>query len=365
MFTLFFSVLAYSLAGHLYAQKSTHRKVDLLGQFKRKKVVLKCTIHKIYIRRMNKNFLITSKLVLFSFGFFLHDTVYAQLPVPAQGKIIRHESFPSAYVEPRNVDVWLPDNYSPKKKYAVLYMQDGQMLFDSTLTWNKQEWGVDETVSSLMKKSGIQDCIVVGIWNAGARRHAEYFPQKPFESLSSIEQESVYKAYRSGGQSIFGGHAIQSDRYLLFLVKELKPFIDRTYSTKPDRVHTFLAGSSMGALISLYALCEYPDLFGGAACLSTHWPGLFYLENNPVPGAFFSYLDKRLPSPEKHRIYFDHGTETLDSMYADLQKRVDSIMVGKGYSAANWMSRSYPGQDHSERSWKSRLSIPIMFLVGQ
>ena len=70
----------------------------------------------------------------------------------------------------------------------------------------------------------------------------------------------------------------------------------------------------MGALISLYALCEYPDVFAGAACLSTHWPGLFSMDNNPVPGAFFSYLKKSLPSPGKHRIYFDHGTETLDAM---------------------------------------------------
>ena len=290
-------------------------------------------------------------------------TTYAQVPTPQQGRIVRHENFPSAHVTPRNVDVWLPAQYDPQKKYAVLYMQDGQMLFDSTLTWNKQEWGVDETLSQLMLENKIKDCIVVGIWNGGRSRHAEYFPQKPFESLSASQQEMVYNAYRSNGQSIFFGIPIMSDRYLNFLTQELKPFIDKTYATKTDRSNTFIAGSSMGALISLYAICEYPSIFGGAACLSTHWPGLFTMENNPVPGAFFSYLEQSLPSPNRHRIYFDHGTETLDSMYASLQKSVDLIMAKRGYKSKQWLSRSWPGQDHSERSWRGRFALPASFLL--
>ena len=288
---------------------------------------------------------------------------YAQVPTPQQGRIVRHENFPSAHVTPRNVDVWLPAQYDPQKKYAVLYMQDGQMLFDSTLTWNKQEWGVDETLSQLMSENKIKDCIVVGVWNGGRSRHAEYFPQKPFESLSASQQEMVYNAYRSNGQSIFFGIPIMSDRYLNFLTQELKPFIDKTYATKTDRSNTFIAGSSMGALISLYAICEYPSIFGGAACLSTHWPGLFTMENNPVPGAFFSYLEQSLPSPTRHRIYFDHGTETLDSMYASLQKSVDLVMSKKGYKSKQWISRSWPGQDHSERSWRGRFALPASFLL--
>ncbi len=291
--------------------------------------------------------------------------VFAQLPVPSNGRIVRHENFPSRYVSARHVDVWLPDDYTPSKRYAVLYMQDGQMLFDSSITWNRQEWGVDETLSRLMQQHKIQDCIVVGIWNGGQRRHAEYFPQKPFEALSKTEQDQVYNAYRSGGQSIFSGLSISSDDYLKFLVKELKPFIDQTYSTYADRSHTYVAGSSMGGLISLYALCEYPAVFGGAACLSTHWPGLFSMDNNPVPGSFFSYVKNHLPSPKRHRIYFDHGTETLDSMYASLQLQVDAILKQRGYDSSQWISRSWPGQDHSERSWRSRLEVPLVFLLKQ
>lgn len=290
---------------------------------------------------------------------------FAQLPTPSSGRIDRTENFSSKYVPARNVDVWLPDNYSASKKYAVLYMHDGQMLFDSSITWNKQEWGVDETLTQLMQQQKIRDCIVVGIWNGGKSRHPEYFPQKPFEALSKEDQKLVYNAYRSGGQSIFSGLPISSDNYLKFLVEELKPFIDKTYSTKPDASNTFVAGSSMGGLISLYAICEYPTVFGGAACLSTHWPGLLSMENNPVPAVFFSYLKQHLPPAKQHRIYFDHGTETLDSMYASLQLQVDAIMKQKKYSPSNWISRSWPGQDHSEKSWRSRLEVPVRFLLKQ
>ena len=288
---------------------------------------------------------------------------FAQVPKPSSGQIVRIENFNSVYVPARNVDVWLPDNYTASKKYAVLYMHDGQMLFDSSITWNKQEWGVDETLTQLMQQNKIRDCIVVGIWNGGKSRHPEYFPQKPFEALSKENQKLVYNAYRSGGQSIFSGLPISSDKYLKFLVEELKPFIDKTYSTFIDPSNTFVAGSSMGGLISLYALCEYPNVFGGAACLSTHWPGLLSMENNPVPAVFFSYLKKNLPSSKQHQIYFDHGTETLDSMYASLQLEVDAIMKEKKYRPSNWISRSWPGQDHSEKSWKSRLNVPVTFLL--
>ena len=308
------------------------------------------------------------KLIKTLLCFFLLSNqfiAFAQQPTPSSGRIVRTENFASKYVPARNVDVWLPDNYSASKKYAVLYMHDGQMLFDSSITWNKQEWGVDETLTQLMQEQKIRDCIVVGIWNGGKSRHPEYFPQKPFEALSKEDQKLVYNAYRSGGQSIFSGLAISSDNYLKFLVEELKPFIDKTYSTKTDASNTFTAGSSMGGLISLYAICEYPAVFGGAACLSTHWPGLLSMENNPVPAVFFSYLQQHLPSAKKHRIYFDHGTETLDSMYASLQLQVDAIMKQKKYKPSQWISRSWPGQDHSEKSWKSRLAVPVSFLLKQ
>jgi enterochelin esterase-like enzyme len=164
---------------------------------------------------------------------------------------------------------------------------------------------------------------------------------------------------------VFNDYPINSDNYLKFLVKELKPFIDQQFSTYRDKQHTFVAGSSMGGLISMYALCEYPNVFGGAACLSTHWPGIFTMEGNPIPQAFINYLDKNLPSLRSHKIYFDYGDQTLDALYPPLQHQVDVLMKTKPYSTTNWMTRFFPGQDHSEKSWRSRLDVPLLFLLSK
>jgi len=161
------------------------------------------------------------------------------------------------------------------------------------------------------------------------------------------------------------GNGPVSDNYLKFLVDELKPYIDSHFSTRKDRKNTFTAGSSMGGLISIYAICEYPQIFGGAACMSTHWPGTFTTVDNPVPAAFMQYLSTHLPSPKTHKIYFDHGSATLDAMYRPYQLQADSLMKVAGYTDANWMSREFPGADHSERSWHKRLDTPMLFLLGK
>lgn len=300
------------------------------------------------------------------FFFFLsmHFAYAQEIPEVSFGTIQRFDSLPSKYVAPRNVDVWLPEDYTVEKKYDVLYMQDGQMLFDSTTTWNKKEWGVDETVSRLTSAKKIRECIVVGIWNGQQLRHFEYFPQKAFEKIAKHKKDSIYDDILKNDPG-YTGVKVQSDNYLKFLVEELKPLIDERYATNPEMEHTFIAGSSMGGLISMYAICEYPEVFGGAVCISTHWPGLFTLENNPVPAAFMEYLAETLPDPETHKLYFDHGTETLDALYPTIQKQADSIVMSKGYSRKNWKTKVYKGDDHSEDSWKRRLDVPLVFLLGR
>jgi enterochelin esterase-like enzyme len=291
-------------------------------------------------------------------------TVYSQPPAVSTGTIIRINEFPSASIGPRTIDVWLPDGYDPLQKYAVLYMHDGQMLFDTTMTWNRQEWGVDETAGRLALQGKIRPCIVVGIWNAGPARHSEYFPQEPFGSLPPSYTDSLlHLARRTEGAVLFKGE-VYSDNYLRFIVQELKPYIDSAFSTLRDPANTFIAGSSMGGLISLYAICEYPEIFGGAACLSTHWPGIFTVENNPIPEAFLEYMRHNLPSPENHKIYFDYGTETLDALYEPYQKQADRVMKQNGYKKKkNWQTLKFKGEDHSENAWRGRLEIPLVFLL--
>ncbi|MBP7272335.1 MAG: alpha/beta hydrolase [Saprospiraceae bacterium] len=276
-------------------------------------------------------------------------------PMVSCGNIVRHK-FESKYVDTRNIDVWLPPNYNIAQRYPVVYMHDGQMLYDSTTTWNKQEWKVDELLCAMFNE-GAPTCIVVGIWNNDKYRHAEYFPQKPLNALRPSLRDSIV--------SLNLRDKPLADNYLQFLTAELKPFIDKTYATQADKAHTFIAGSSMGGLISLYAICEYPEVFGAAACISTHWIGSTFFKESPLPimDAFNTYLKKNLPSPKDHRLYFDYGTATLDSLYKPHQLRIDRTVKSKGYRSHNCMTRAFEGADHSERSWSARLVIPMRFLL--
>jgi predicted alpha/beta superfamily hydrolase len=119
----------------------------------------------------------------------------------------------------------------------------------------------------------------------------------------------------------------------------------------------------MGGLISMYAICEYPQVFGGAACISTHWPGTFTLASNPMPDSFIQYLSSNLPSSKNHKIYFDCGDQTLDAMYPSIQKKVDALMQSKGFKKRHWLTKLFPGENHSEHAWNKRLNIPIEFLL--
>ncbi len=287
-----------------------------------------------------------------------------EIQKPISGKIHHLDAFQSEWVTPRNIDIWLPENYDGKKEFAVLYMHDGQMLYDSTTTWNHQTWDVDDIVENLIKKEKVKNFIIVGISNAGAKRHHNYFPQKPFDNLSNTEKDTVSNQLQRAGRSA-GDFQPNSDNYLKFIVTELKPVIDQKYAVYTDRENTFIAGSSMGGLISIYAICEYPEVFGAAACMSTHWPGTFTMDNNPVPDAFISYLQTSLPDPADHKIYFDYGDQTLDAFYPPLQKRVDELMILKGYNEKNWKTQFFKGKDHSEKSWNERFEIPLIFLLGR
>ena len=273
------------------------------------------------------------------------------------GKINRLANFQSKFVDSRNVDVWLPPNYNKTKKYSVLYMHDGQMLFDATNTWNNQEWRVDEIVSKLIFEGKIKDIIVVGIWNNGSYRHSEYFPQKPINYLDLELKEHLVKTDLNG--------EAQADNYLKFLVEELKPYIDSNYSTLANKENTFIAGSSMGGLISMYAICEYPKVFSGAACISTHWVGDVNIKGDNIPLAFNEYLKHNLPSSKTHKIYFDYGTVGLDSLYKPYQLLVDKTMKSKGFTSTNWITQEFKGKDHSEASWSERFYIPLEFLLSK
>jgi len=283
------------------------------------------------------------------------SSIAQPLPEVSTGRIERLANFGSKHVDPRHVDVWLPADYSPRKRYNVLYMHDGQMLFDASKSWNKQAWNVHVTVARLVAEGRIPETLVVGVWNNGRLRHSEYFPQKFLPFMAEAPRKELIDKGLAGQP--------RSDAYLRFLVEELKPAIDTKYATRPGREHTFIMGSSMGGLISVYAMSEYPQVFGGAAGLSTHWVGIREA-NAAIPLAAFNYLRDHLAPPEGHRLYQDHGTIELDALYAPYQRFVDQIVRDRGYTAANSLSRVFEGAGHNEVAWAARLDVPLVFLMG-
>lgn len=279
----------------------------------------------------------------------------------SSGVLFRLDSFPSKYITPRPIDIWLPQDYSEDKKYAVLYMHDGQMLFDASSTWNKQEWKVDEWAAKLMQEGKTNNFIVVAIHNIAKLRWQDLFPQKAFENLTEEDKLRIAKQK----SNIKHGNSLNGDNYLKFLVEELKPIVDDEFSVFSNQENTFVMGSSMGGLMSMYAICEYSDIFGGAACLSTHWPGAQPVDNNPLPWAIFKYMENNLPNPENHKIYFDYGTETLDAHYPKYAPTVTQILMHKGFSEGNFKNMKFEGTEHSEDSWSERLDVPLIFLLGK
>jgi len=303
-----------------------------------------------------------------AFGLLLLTTPAAaqekpQVPHVSAGTVVDLGVLQSRYADPRRVVVWLPSGYRARgPKYAVLYMHDGQNLFDKATAGYGMEWQIDETLDRLIRERKVRPTIVVGIWNT-PKRLQEYVPPKAFNGLPPTYREKV--------RALYGGDPL-SDGYLKFIVREVRPMIDRRFNVKTDRANTVIMGSSMGSLISLYAIDEYPRIFGGAGMMSTHWP-LFMTpdgksvadeEYEVVSSAFERYLAPALPDPRTHKLYFDHGSETLDAIYKRYQDRVDAVVAGRGYrQGVNWLTRSFPGQKHNEISWASRVDVPLRFLL--
>ena len=223
--------------------------------------------------------------------------------------------------------VYLPESYDrePEKRYPVLYMFDGHnVFFDEDATFGKS-WGMKDFLDQ-----NPRDLIVVGIEcnDEGWRRLNEYSPVDfSYEGIGSIQG--------------------QGKIYMDWLVGTLKPYIDETYRTLPDRLHTAICGSSMGGLMSLYAACDYNDVFQRAACLS---PSLWVNR-----AATIALLESASPNPDTC-IYMDYGSEELhnheDSPEA-LRTAVDLLLQKQ----LKLTFRIVPGGTHCEASWEKQIPI--------
>lgn len=257
-------------------------------------------------------------------------------------KIARGVFSPQLHNE-RDIIVYLPPSYNTSnKRYAVLYMQDGQNLFDPATSF-AGEWGVDEAMELLSNKEGLE-AIIVGIPNMGATRIAEYSP--------FIDQ------YYGGGKG---------NQYVGFIANTLKPLIDQSFRTLPHRRTTGIMGSSMGGLISLYAFFWREDVFGFCGVMS---PSLWFAR-----GAIYNYVENASFLPG--RIYLDAGTRELGGSRYSRQQRLESrnyyagvrrmkrALVQKGYRPVrDLLHIEEKWAVHSESAWARRFPRALRFFLA-
>lgn len=242
---------------------------------------------------------------------------------------------------------YLPPSYeTSNREYPVVYMHDGQNLFDER-TSNDGEWRVDETMEALADE-GIE-AIVVGVPCDPNARGVEY---SPFSPGGSGAEDGPYDPAEMGG----GG----ADRYLSFLVERVAPIVEGEFRTKTDREHRGLVGSSLGGLVSLYGVFEYPDRFGFAGVLS---PAFWWTE-----GQIFEYVagQSRVPG----RFYLDVGGDEmpdspeLSERYRQEARRMVDLLEESGYDDSELKFVLEEDAVHHEDAWARRFPEAIRFLLG-
>lgn len=237
-----------------------------------------------------------------------------------------HKNFFCKNLKPRDVVVWLPPDYysDTTKKYPVLYMQDGQNIFNPATSAFGVDWRLDEIADSLINVNKIQELIIIGVYNTADR----------------------WKEYNDSDTGRI---------YLNFLLNELKPFIDDHYRTKTDKANTAIGGSSLGGLISLIAVWEFSDYFSKAACLSP----AFKIGSIDYVSSVINYTGKK----KDIKLYIDNGGIGLE---ASLQPGVDDMLkalIQKGYELGKdilWIKDNEA--EHNEAAWSKRANQFLQFL---
>jgi enterochelin esterase-like enzyme len=260
----------------------------------------------------------------------------------------------SKNIAARKVFVW-QSSVNNNAPCNVIYMHDGQMLFDTTYTWNHKEWRADETADSLIKAGAVPNFIIVGIESINDYRYTDLMPQKCFNKLPLATKLKLLKNQKA---------APNADNYLKYIVHTVKPFIDKKYNTIKNANATYVGGSSMGGLNSWYALSEYPKVFGGAMCMSTHWPGSKPTENgDTIFNTFYNYLLTKKNIIANKKKYFDWGNKTLDAYYSNYQSKITALLSPKN-NESNWIKTVYDeNAAHDENAWAARLAGAFMYVL--
>ena len=265
-----------------------------------------------------------------------------------EGQLVYWTDVESAFLGPtRHVEVWLPPGYdeNPAARYPVLYMSDGQNLFDPRIANTGVDWGVDEAIVRLVETGAMEPVIVVGAW-------------------STDERGPEYSPWHGASE------------YARFLKEELIPRVNAEFRTLTGPENTAHMGSSMGGLLSFYLVTYHPEAFGSCGCVSTHFPlservwiqvgyGTDREDADETPYVLRD-IEAGMTAPEGARYWFDYGTEGLDAEYGPTHDAVREWLLGQGLTEGeDFVIREYEGATHNEASWRARLADQLAFLYAK
>ena len=255
------------------------------------------------------------------------------------GTIQPHPAFPSRIVAPRDVHVYLPPGYEREisRRYPVLYLQDGQNVFETGDMG--AGWRVNETADALIEAGRIEPFIVVAVSNTKARRD-EYTP-------TAIEWKVANGPISKGGG--------KANLYGRFLIEELKPFIDRTYRTRPDAASTAIGGASLGGLVSVWLALQLPNVFSSVLAVS---PTVWW-DNSVILTKIAA-----LPRPAPVRIWVDIGTLEGENAVSGARELRDALAAKGWKRGTDFEYVEQEGGRHDETSWGSRVPGMLTFLYG-
>ncbi len=254
------------------------------------------------------------------------------------GEFRYHENFASQFLgNQRTLIVYLPPGYEhePERRYPVLYLQDGQNVFDRATAFLGQEWQVDETAQALIEQGKIEPLIIAGIYNTGEQRIHEYTQTRD-------------ERKQAGGQAGLYGR---------FLVEEVKPFLDRRYRTLREPQHTGLGGSSLGGLVTLHLGLRYPQYFGKLLVMS---PSVWWDR-----GVILREVEWLRANPSTRiwpRIWLDMGAKEGHILLAQARMLRDALIAQGWQLKADLHYHEARGARHTESAWAKRVGPALRFL---
>ena len=271
----------------------------------------------------------------------------------------------------RRIQIYYPYSKNVNDQTKFIIMNDGEELFSESDSWNGKAWNIDETFKDLKTQKENLNLVIIAIDSAKringnildeTRRYAEYFPKESIKYIDENLKRSIYSNFIDS----------QKFNYQDFVINKVIPSIEKKFDTELNRDNLGIIGASMGGLSALNMSIENPEIFGFVGCISTHWVGIKISEYLILPfrmkisgdesttKAIQKYIKDNVSKLSSQKLYFDHGTVGLDSLYENPQNEINKILLG---SEINFIYEVHPNHDHEPKFFGQRFKNILLNFI--